>query len=163
MPSKENAGIEHADAALYAGRQVILTPLPQTQVARIAQASKLWQALGAEVQTMNAVEHDAAYAAVSHLPHLLAFALMKSIAESDKSAEWLELAGSGFRDFTRIAASSPQVWRDILLANRDQVLAQAQQFRKALQAFENLMRKGDVDALAAQIEQASSARSALKF
>ena len=121
---KEVSGVQNADVDLYKGKKVILTPLPETAPAQVALARQLWQALGSHVSQMSPEAHDAAYAAVSHLPHLLAFAMMHSLQGQDQGEQYMALAGSGFRDFTRIAASEPAMWRDILLANRDELLAQ---------------------------------------
>ncbi|MFN5941213.1 MAG: prephenate dehydrogenase, partial [Polaromonas sp.] len=125
ITGKEVSGVEHADANLYNGKQVILTPIECTFTAQLSKATSLWTALGCHVVQMSPQAHDAAYAAVSHLPHLIAFALMNSISGQSHGADYLSLAGPGFRDFTRIAASDPKVWRDILLANREELLAQS--------------------------------------
>ena len=160
IAGKELAGVAHADVDLYTGCQVILTPLEQTGKAQLAQAQALWTALGAHVRTMSALEHDSAFAAVSHLPHMLAFAAMNAIQAQDQAAQFLSLAGPGFRDFTRIAASDPAVWRDILHANQDQLLLQSQHLREALQAFETALVQGDSAALQALITAASQSRAA---
>lgn len=160
IAGKEVAGVAHADVDLYSGCQLILTPTEQTGKAQLAQAQTLWTALGAQVRTMSALEHDSAFAAVSHLPHLLAFAAMNAINAQDQAAQFLSLAGPGFRDFTRIAASDPAVWRDILHANRDQLLLQSQRLREALQAFETALAQGDSAALQALISAASQSRAA---
>ena len=159
IAGKEMAGVAHADAHLYQGCQVILTPTGQTQSPQLQQANKVWQALGSRVVQMSPEAHDAAFAAVSHLPHLLAFAMMNAITGQPQGQEFLALAGPGFRDFTRIAASDPKVWRDILLANRQELLAQSQHFQAQLRAFETLMTQGDGAALESLIAQASGARS----
>ena len=159
IAGKEVAGIEHADATLYQGRQVILTPLPQTEPSLIQKATDAWAAIGAQVLRMTPENHDAAFAAVSHLPHLLAFAYINGVAGQRASRDFLSLAGPGFRDFTRIAASDPTVWRDILLANRDELLKQSKQFRQALDAMEYVMSSGNAEALEELIRAASSARS----
>lgn len=159
IAGKESAGVDHADAALYRGCQVILTPLPETAPSQLQRAHAVWTALGAQVRELSPDAHDAAYATVSHLPHLLAFAAMNAIGQQENAREFLQLAGPGFRDFTRIAASDPQVWRDILLANQTEVLAQAQHFRTALAALETAMQRRDATALQALIQQASEARS----
>ena len=159
IAGKEVAGITHADAALYSGRQVILTPLPQTAPDLVQKATDVWSAIGAQVLRMTPENHDAAFAAVSHLPHLLAFAYFNAVAKQPAGRDFLSLAGPGFRDFTRIAASDPIVWRDIFLSNRQQLLLQSQHLQTQLQAFEALMLQGDGAALEALIEQASSARS----
>ena len=158
IAGKERAGVEHADADLYTGRQVILTPTERTHAAQVQQAKEVWTALGCNVVHMTPESHDAAFAAVSHLPHLLAFAMMNSVLNQPQRSLFLALAGPGFRDFTRIAASDPKVWRDILLANRTELLAQSQQFQNQLHAFEALMRSGDVAGIESMIEQASAAR-----
>ena len=160
IAGKEVAGVAHADVDLYTGCQVILTPTEQTGQAQIAQAQVLWAALGAQVRIMSALDHDSAFAAVSHLPHLLAFAAMNAINAQDQAAQFLALAGPGFRDFTRIAASDPAVWRDILHANRDQLLLQSEHLREALQAFETALAQGDGAALQTLITGASQSRAA---
>jgi prephenate dehydrogenase len=159
IAGKASAGVAHAEATLYDGCQVILTPLPETAPTPLARARALWTALGGCVREMSPQAHDAAYAAVSHLPHLLAFAAMNAIGQQAAAPQFLGLAGPGFRDFTRIAASDPTVWRDILLANQAEVMAQSQHFRAALTALEAAMQQGDGQALQALIGQASVARA----
>ena len=160
IAGSEQSGVAHADATLYNGRQVILTPLPQTQPELLQKATDVWTAIGAQVLRMTPENHDAAFAAVSHLPHLLAFACFSAIAGQPAGRDFLSLAGPGFRDFTRIAASDPAVWRDILLANREEVLKQSQRFRFALEALEHVMTAGNAQALEDLIRNASEARSA---
>ena len=160
IAGKEVAGVAHADVDLYTGSQVILTPMAQTGTTQLAKAQAVWAALGAQVRTMSALEHDSAFAAVSHLPHMLAFAAMNALNAQDQGAHFLSLAGPGFRDFTRIAASDPAVWRDILHANRDQLLVQSEHLREALQAFEAALAQGDSATLQALITAASQSRAA---
>jgi prephenate dehydrogenase len=159
ITGKELSGVEHADADLYAGRQVILTPIERTLTSHLDKATRLWTALGCQVQQMSPEAHDAAYAAVSHLPHMIAFALMNGITGQADAKDFLSLAGPGFRDFTRIAASDPSVWRDILASNSEELLAQSRHFQRALHAFETAISAGNADALESLIEQASRARS----
>jgi len=159
IAGKELAGIEHADALLYQDRQVILTPLPETPTQRVLQAHQLWQALGSRVLELRPEAHDASFAAVSHLPHLTAFALVNAVARQPNGAHHLSMAGPGFRDFSRIAASDPSVWRDILLANRDEVLHQSTLMREALHEFETAIQTGDADRLHTLIAEASQTRS----
>ena len=159
IAGKEVAGVEHADANLYSGRQVILTPIERTFTVQLKKAISLWTALGCSVTQMSPQAHDAAYAAVSHLPHLIAFALINSITNQPQGADHLALAGPGFRDFTRIAASDPKMWRDILVANREELLAQSKIFHSTLHAFERLIATSDGDALERLIEQASNTRA----
>jgi prephenate dehydrogenase len=159
IAGKEVAGIEHADANLYQDRQLILTPLPENPADRVLQAALVWQALGSRVLELSPEAHDASFAAVSHLPHLAAFALVNAVARQPHGAQHLSLAGPGFRDFSRIAASDPNVWRDILLANRDEVLHQSALMREALHEFEQAMQAGDAERLQALIDEASQTRS----
>ncbi|MCK6431714.1 MAG: prephenate dehydrogenase/arogenate dehydrogenase family protein [Burkholderiaceae bacterium] len=158
IAGKESAGVQHADATLYAGRQVILTPLPQTVPELVQRATDVWSAVGAQVLKMTPENHDAAFAAVSHLPHLLAFAYFSAIINQPSGRDFLSLAGPGFRDFTRIAASDPAVWRDILLANREEVLKQTQRFRHSLDALEHVVRAGNAQALEDLIRTAAEGR-----
>jgi len=159
IAGKEVAGVEHADADLYTGCQVILTPTDFTENTQLQRATAVWLALGCKVRHMTATDHDAAFAAVSHLPHLLAFAFMNSISNQKQRSEFLDLAGPGFRDFTRIAAGDPKVWRDIFLANSAEVLAQSQNFRSSLEALERAVLAGDSAAIEALISQASHVRA----
>ena len=159
ITGKELSGVEHADANLYAGKQVILTPIERTYTAQLNKATSLWTALGCTVAQMSPQSHDAAYAAVSHLPHLIAFALMNSISGQAQGAEYLSLAGPGFRDFSRIAASDPEMWRDILIANREELLAQSKIFQQTLQSLEKLINAGGEAALLQQLDKASSTRA----
>jgi prephenate dehydrogenase len=159
IAGKETAGVENADADLFVGKQVILTPIDRTLAPQLQLAQELWTRLGCKVLTMTPEQHDAAYAAVSHLPHLIAFALMNAISGQPQGKDYLSLAGPGFRDFTRIAASEPKVWRDILLANREELLAQSQTFQRNLQALELMISSGNAQALESLIEQASVTRS----
>ncbi|HEY4663577.1 MAG TPA: prephenate dehydrogenase/arogenate dehydrogenase family protein [Comamonas sp.] len=160
---KEVAGVDHADAELYRGAKVILTPTERTLTSHLDKAQALWQALGCELRVMSPETHDAAFAAISHLPHMLAFAMMHSVTHQEHTDAYLSVAGPGFRDFTRIAASEPKMWRDILLANKTEVLAQAQQFKQAVQAFEHVLQAGDAQALEDMITLASAARAQCRF
>jgi prephenate dehydrogenase len=159
IAGKEHAGIEHASADLYDGCQVVLTPTEDTPQISTERAHALWQALGCRVRRMTPEAHDEAYAAVSHLPHLLAFAMMKAIQDQRRGEAFLTLAGPGFRDFTRIAASEPSVWRDILISNRQAVLEQLDHYQQALNAFESALIAEDAPALRELIAPASQARA----
>jgi prephenate dehydrogenase len=159
IAGREVSGIQHADAALYSGRQVILTPLSQTAPGLVQKATDVWSAIGAQVLKMTPENHDAAFAAVSHLPHLLAFAYFSAVVNQPAGRDFLSLAGPGFRDFTRIAASNPETWRDILVANREEVLKQSQRFRHALDALEHVMRSGNADALEGLIRGPAEGRA----
>lgn len=159
ITGKEVSGAVHATGDLYRGKQVILTPTERTLTAQIAKAEALWTAMGCSVHKMSPDAHDAAFAAVSHLPHLLAFAYIGSIFSQDKGREFMALAGPGFRDFTRIAGSDPTMWRDILLANRQQLLAQTDLFKQALSALESMIASDNGDALEGVLKLASQVRS----
>lgn len=163
IAGKEVSGVEHADANLYSGKQVILTPIERTLTAQLNKAASVWTALGCHVVQMSPQAHDAAYAAVSHLPHLIAFSLINSITSQAHGADYMSLAGPGFRDFTRIAASDPKMWRDVLIANREELLAQSRLFQQTLQQLEKLISAHDGDALEKLIEQASLKRSTWKI
>jgi len=160
ITGKEVSGIQHADGTLYAGRQVIITPLAQTSSELVQKATDVWSAIGSQVLKMTPENHDAAFAAVSHLPHLLAFAYFSAVVNQPAGRDFLSLAGPGFRDFTRIAASSPETWRDILVANREEVLKQSARFRQALDALEHVVREGNADALEGLIRAPSEGRAA---
>jgi len=159
ITGREVSGVENADVNLYAGKQVILTPIERTFTVQLQKAVDVWTALGCNVVKMSPQSHDAAYAAVSHLPHLIAFALISSISGQAQGADYLSLAGPGFRDFSRIAASDPKMWRDILIANREELLEQSKIFQATLNSLEKLIASGDGDALEARIDQASSTRA----
>jgi prephenate dehydrogenase len=159
ITGKEVSGVDNADADLYTGRQVIITPVDRTLPAQLQKAIDVWSALGCRVLKMTPEQHDAAFAAVSHLPHMIAFALMNAVSGQPQGKDYLSLAGPGFRDFTRIAASDPKVWRDILLANREELLAQSKLFQESLHALERQLDSGNAEGLESLIEKASRTRS----
>ncbi|BDT72857.1 cyclohexadienyl dehydrogenase [Comamonadaceae bacterium OS-4] len=159
IAGKELSGVEHADPDLYAGKQIILTPIERTLTTQLQKAVDVWSALGCRVLKMSPEQHDAAFAAVSHLPHLIAFALMNGIQGQPQGKDYLSLAGPGFRDFTRIAASDPKIWRDIMISNREELLEQSKIFQRTLQAMELMISSGNADALEGLIEQASHTRA----
>jgi prephenate dehydrogenase len=160
VAGSERSGAEAGDASLFVGRQVILTPLPETSPSAIALVADFWTACGARVARLDPLRHDRVLAAVSHLPHLFAFALVAEIASRKDGAEYLGNAGSGFRDFTRIAASSPEMWRDIALANRDALLTELAAYRTALDALALSIEHGDAAALEQMLTRAANARRA---
>lgn len=159
IAGREVSGVDHADPELYQGRQVILTPVEKTQVGHLKRAQEVWEALGCDVQQMSPDAHDAAFAAVSHLPHLLAFALVHAIASQPNGKQFLSLGGPGFRDFTRIAASDPKMWRDVLLANRVELVEQAKVFQRSLHNMLELAEHGDGEKLEEMIAMASLIRT----
>lgn len=163
IPGHPIAGTEHtgasaAFATLFRDRNVVLTPLPENDRAAITTLSGLWSACGGEVRILDPALHDRIFAAVSHLPHLLAFGLVDLLAARPDAAELFRYAASGFRDFTRIAAGSPEMWRDISLANRDALLAEVDAYRAELDRIAALVAAGDAAALEAVFARASSAR-----
>jgi len=159
IAGKEVSGVDHADPDLYRGKQVILTPIEKTQTTQLKKAQDLWEALGCHVQQMSPEQHDAAFASVSHLPHLLAFALVHAIVNQPRGKEFLSLAGPGFKDFTRIAASDPKMWRDVLLANRHELVEQAKMFQRSLLNMLQLAEDGNGEKLEEMLDQASQTRS----
>ena len=159
IAGKEHAGAAHAEARSFGGRHVIITPARSTRIKPLQAVKEMWETLGCQVQTMTPKQHDMVFAAVSHLPHMTAFALIQSILSQPAAAETLALGGSGFRDFTRIAASNPAMWRDVLLCNREEVLSQTQHLIAALQNFMRAIENDDADYLYDMIAQASHTRS----
>ena len=160
IAGKAQAGVDHAEAGLYQDRRTILTPLPDTGATQLQQAQQVWTAIGSHVSRMSPQDHDATFAAVSHVPHLLAFAAVNALAAQSQGAGFLAMAGPGFRDFSRIAASDPDVWRDILSVNQTEVLKQTRHFRAALDDFEKAIQNNDLQALRRLIDLASQVRSA---
>jgi prephenate dehydrogenase len=158
VPGHPVAGTEHTGAAsafstLFRDRNVVLTPLPETDPAALATVASLWTACGAQVRQLDAAAHDRIFAAVSHLPHLLAFALVDLFAARPDAVDVFRYAASGFRDFTRIAASSPEMWRDISLANRAALL-------KEIDAYRTQLDDADGAALEGVFARAAAARRA---
>jgi prephenate dehydrogenase len=160
IAGSERSGADAADAALFHERRVIVTPLRETDPQAVALVTALWQAAGARVGELAPGRHDRLLAAVSHVPHLLAFAFVDEIAAREDATALFEHAGSGLRDFTRIAASSPEMWRDIALANRPALLAELDLYRGALDAVVRALEEGDGAALEAMFARAAQARRA---
>jgi prephenate dehydrogenase len=156
-------GIENASADLFAERWVVITPQPDTAAGALQWVEANWRASGAMVERMAAPEHDGIFAAVSHLPHVLAFALVDLIAAQPDGARKLQFAGGGFRDFTRIAASDPVMWRDIALANGHALGQELAALRRQLDAVQAAVDQGDGDALRQLFERASRVRREQRF
>jgi len=154
----ERPGIEHAEAGLFRQRLAITTPVEDTDPDALAAVERLWRATGARIERLEPTTHDRIFAAVSHLPHLLAFALVDQIARAPEAALKLGHAGAGFRDFTRIAASSPEMWRDICIANRDALLKELDDYRDRLAGLRDALAQGDGALLEAVFRTASNAR-----
>jgi prephenate dehydrogenase len=158
IAGSERAGPEHADPDLFEGRVVITTPAPQTRADALDRVEAVWRACGGRVVRMQAAQHDRVLASVSHLPHVLAFALVAQIAGQPDARLKLSLAGAGFRDFTRIAASSAVMWRDIALSNRQALGAELRDFAALLEQVQRALDAGDAQWLEALFERASRAR-----
>lgn len=154
----ELSGAQAASATLYRDRLAVLTPLPETEPRACALVEALWRACGARTVRMTPQCHDEVFAAVSHLPHALAFALAHMLAGRPDAQQLFGFAGAGFRDFTRIAGSSPEMWRDICLANRDALGAEIAAFQKALEALAAHLERGDAQAIERMFEDARAAR-----
>ncbi len=156
----EKSGVSAAMADLYINKNVVLTPTDTTSAHAISLTRTLWQTCGAKVTEMTADTHDGIFAAVSHLPHLLAFALVDDIAARPNAQQLFGFAASGFRDFTRIAGSSPEMWRDISLANKHALLNELDAYEAELTTLKTLLRNDDSAGLQALFERASVARNA---
>ena len=154
----ERSGAAAASADLFRGKRVVLAPLPENAAASLAAVEAAWTACGARVTRMSAEEHDAVFAAVSHLPHLLAYALVHEFAGRGNSAQLFGYAAGGFRDFTRIASSHPEMWRDICVANREPLLAELDRYAAKLRALRPLLERGDGAALEKLFAEARAAR-----
>jgi prephenate dehydrogenase len=143
----EQSGAAAARADLYRGKKVVLTPLPENPADSIARVRLAWELCGAQVCQLTAEQHDEVFAAVSHLPHLLSFALVHDLARRDNRDLLLSFAASGFRDFTRIAASSPEMWRDICMANRSALMDELGRYMQELEVIHEALAEGDADRL----------------
>ena len=158
IAGSEQSGPGAARADLYQGKRVVLTPQAETRAGAIAMVRTLWEATGAQVETLEAAQHDRIFAAVSHLPHLAAFALVDDLAQRADGDTFFRFAASGFRDFTRIAGSSPEMWRDIALANRGALVAELDAYLASLQALRSAVSADDAEALLAIFSRARAAR-----
>lgn len=156
----EKSGAAAAMVDLFRGRTVVLTPMPDNDPAAVRTVREMWTACGAVVREMAPQEHDAIFAAVSHLPHLLAFALVDEIAQRPNADELFGFAAGGFRDFTRIAGSSPEMWRDICLANRSALLSELDAYQVQIGRLRAALESGDSKTLEQIFSRASVARNA---
>jgi prephenate dehydrogenase len=164
VPAHPIAGAEHSGAAaaradLFEGKRVVLAPLDENPDALVRRAEETWIACGARVFRMSAEEHDAVFAAVSHLPHLLAYALVHELSGREDAARLFGYAAGGFRDFTRIASSHPEMWRDICVANRVALLAEMDRYTSKLAEMRALLERGDAQALERLFSKARAARN----
>ncbi|MDH5428996.1 MAG: prephenate dehydrogenase [Nitrospirota bacterium] len=165
IAGKEKSGVAHATSKLFSGARCILTPTPQTNHEALSKVRALWEKSGSEVLSMDPMVHDWVLGAVSHLPHIAAFSLMHALKDlqdlTPESLHLLNFSGGGLRDTTRIAASSPEMWRDICLANRENLLKMVDQYITQLHAFKQLLHDQDGTGLENNIEQAKILRDGL--
>jgi prephenate dehydrogenase len=159
IAGRESSGVDAALADLYVDRNVVLCPLPENTPESVERVASMWLATGASVHRMSAEQHDGVFASVSHLPHVLSFALVEQILEAPDAALKFSFAAGGFRDFTRIAASSPEMWRDVCIANRAALLTEIDAYTKVLARFRQAIDASDGAALEAAFERSRTARS----
>lgn len=156
----EKSGVTAAKADLFQSKNVVLTPFQETSKDSVTRICQFWQLCGANVMTMSPYEHDRIFAAVSHLPHLLAFALVDELSQRKNAPTLFNFAASGFRDFTRIAGSHPEMWRDIAMANRDALLQELKAYHQKTESLISILEDKDANALFDMFERASQARNA---
>jgi prephenate dehydrogenase len=156
----ELTGVDAANSGLFVDKNVVLTPLPENLPQAVDRIESMWQACGARVSRMSPSHHDEVFSAVSHLPHMLAYTLVHMIATRPDAQELFSFAAGGFRDFTRIASSSPEMWRDIASSNRDALLADIASYQQQLAHLAELIRTADAEQLGRIFETARNARNA---
>jgi prephenate dehydrogenase len=159
IAGRETSGVGSADAMLFDGKNVVMTPLQENSAETIAHVEAAWRACNANVVNMTAAAHDAVFAAVSHLPHMLAFALVDEFAARPNAKSLFSFAASGFRDFTRIAGSSPEMWRDIALNNRNALLTEMDAYIAKTQQLRTLIANADAAELERLMQRAREARA----
>ena len=157
----EHSGVESSSAQLFAGQRVILTPLPETMRSATERVQAMWESAGAEVEVMEADRHDELLAATSHLPHALACALVNAVTRAGGPEAALRYTAGGFGDLTRIASSSPALWHDVFLANRERLLAALACFQTEIESLREAIADGDGEALLASLWNAKTVRDAL--
>jgi len=160
IAGRERSGMAAADATLYRGRRVLLTPLPETCAQAVQAVTQVWRTAGAEVECLSPEHHDRVLAATSHLPHVMAFALVDALARQQEAEEIFRYAAGGFRDFTRIASSDPVMWRDICLTNREALLTAMDALGEHVAALRAAIERGDAAAIEATFTRARDARDA---
>ena len=161
IAGREASGVDAATPELFKGARIVLTPTLETAPDAVDLVRAFWEGAGGRVAQISAADHDRIFAAVSHLPHLLSFALVSELAARDNSAELFGFAAGGFRDFTRIAASSPEMWRDIALQNREALLAELDRYGARLAVFRELVDRGDGPGLQRLMAEARASRQAM--
>ncbi|HEX4842959.1 MAG TPA: prephenate dehydrogenase/arogenate dehydrogenase family protein [Limnobacter sp.] len=158
----ESHGPAAAVSHLFEDRNCVICPLPQTQAASLHKVEQYWTRVGARLRTMNAMDHDEMFGAVSHLPHLLAFAYVASVLNHPKGEQFMKEGGAGYRDFTRIAASSPEMWADIFQNNSKALLSTLGEFERTIAQLRQAIEQEDRKALEGTLAQAAMYRSAWK-
>ncbi len=161
IAGKEQSGVGAASAGLFEDHIVILTPLAETSIHAVSLVTKLWEACGAEVMTLTVEHHDAVLAATSHLPHMLAYALVDCLAKMQEREEIFQFAAGGFIDFTRIASSNPQMWHDICFSNRESLLTVLEQFDAHIQEIRQAIESRDSEKILQIFSRAKQARDKL--
>ena len=154
----ENSGVDAAQLELFAGKRVIITPLENSSAKALLQLRIFWEKLGARVSTMDIDHHDAVLAATSHLPHVLAFSLVRLLDKKDSHEEIFKYAAGGFKDFTRIASSDPRMWLDICMNNKDEIVPLIRQINDELEEIAQFLIKGDSESVFKTFSTAKSAR-----
>ncbi len=163
IAGRETSGVEAASANLFAGALCILTPTDRTDPKAVETVKRFWTAIGARTVSMDPDAHDRILAIVSHLPHLVAYTLVNTVLDlQSKNGDLLSYSGGGLRDFTRVAASSPEMWRDICLFNRDNLLAVIEAYEKTLDRLKRLMVEGSAEGLRREFERAKEVKEKLK-
>ena len=158
IAGSEKTGVAAVNPDLFRSRRCILTPLPETGLKATSLVTELWESVGADVDVMDMEHHDQVLAATSHLPHVLAYALVDALYTLDQQTEIFRYAAGGFRDFTRIAESDPTMWRDIFLSNKDAILGQLDNFESHLSELRSAIESSDSDSIARILERSQSAR-----
>ena len=162
IAGREKSGVAESIETLFQGRRCILTPTARTDRKALETVRAMWIAAGADVSIMDADLHDKVFAAVSHMPHVAAFAMMCAVSELNTGTEdYVQFSGAGFRDFTRIAASSPEMWKDVCLMNRDNLLPMIDRYLASLNQFKREIGSGDEKLLEQHLKSASDARKRL--
>ncbi len=159
----ENSGVEAAFSGLFEDRTCILTPTERTDPSALEKVKAMWEEAGSRVVMMDADTHDRILAAISHLPHMIAYSLVNTVADLEEEAgDILVFSAGGFKDFTRIASSSPEMWADICALNRDEIVTMIERFQKRLSALKDLVEKTDLDGLVKDFERAKGLRDRIR-
>ncbi|MEM7008691.1 MAG: prephenate dehydrogenase/arogenate dehydrogenase family protein [Thermodesulfobacteriota bacterium] len=154
----ENSGISSSDPGLFKDKRCIITPTPKTNPRAVDKVRKMWELAGSQVYEMDPGTHDHIFAVVSHLPHVVAYSLINSVLSSKDSDKLLEFAGGGLKDYTRVSASSPEMWTEIFKANKEQLLNAISLFKDSLDKIEGAIRDEDFEKLRAELEKAAQAK-----